>query len=104
MLVNDVRQVGGESVYKPFIRLLKDCAARRCASPKAFDPINPPPCTPTAIPKGPKGSLPERCLKVPASNSMKSAFRGLRAALGVSDNSVSFLLQDNPEEAHHTRS
>ena len=29
MLINDVRQVGGESVYKPFIRLLKDCAARR---------------------------------------------------------------------------
>lgn len=33
MLVNDVRQVGGETVYKPFIRLLKDCAARRCVSP-----------------------------------------------------------------------
>ena len=29
MLVNDVRKVGGESVYRPFIRLLKDCAARR---------------------------------------------------------------------------
>lgn len=33
MLVNDVRQVGGESVYRPFIRLLKDCAARRYGSP-----------------------------------------------------------------------
>lgn len=30
MLVNDVRQVGGDHVYKPFIRLLKDCAAGRC--------------------------------------------------------------------------
>ena len=32
MLVNDVRQVGGDHVYKPFIRLLKDCAAGRWAS------------------------------------------------------------------------
>lgn len=31
MLVNDVRQVGGDHVYKPFIRLLKDCAAGRFA-------------------------------------------------------------------------
>lgn len=31
MLVNDVRQVGGDHVYRPFIRLLKDCAAGRYA-------------------------------------------------------------------------
>jgi hypothetical protein len=41
--------------------------------------------------------------KSPASNSMKSALSGLHAALGVSDITVSLLLQDNPEEAHHTR-
>ncbi len=40
MLVNDVRQVGGESVYKPFIRLLKDCAAKRFVSPSAFEPYS----------------------------------------------------------------
>ena len=54
MLVNDVRQVGGESVYKPFIRLLKDCAARRCASPKAFDPKSRPLARPQPSPRGPR--------------------------------------------------
>ncbi|EIE22252.1 hypothetical protein COCSUDRAFT_66526 [Coccomyxa subellipsoidea C-169] len=34
MLVNDVRQVGGDHVYKPFIRLLKDCAAGRITRKK----------------------------------------------------------------------
>ena len=29
MLVNDVRQIGGVEIYRPFIRLLKDCAAGR---------------------------------------------------------------------------
>lgn len=102
MLVNDVRQVGGESVYKPFIRLLKDCAARRCASPKAFVPKFAP-LHAQSHPQGAQGFFARTVPKSPASNSMRSAFRGLRAALGVSDDTVSFSLQDNPEKAHHTR-